>query len=180
MYPIWDTVDQASTRLMSSFAQPMIAPIIRVNAPTATTTVCAARLAEKIGLDRAMRYTPAVTIVAAWIRAETGVGPSIASGNHACSGNWPDLPHAPSRSSRPSISTVVEPALPTAPNTSLKLTEPNAANIRNIAVSRPTSPTRFMMNAFLPAVVALGRSNQNAISRYDARPTPSQPMKVIR
>jgi hypothetical protein len=27
-------------------------------------------------------YTPAVTIVAAWISAETGVGPSIASGSH--------------------------------------------------------------------------------------------------
>src|SRR5881227_77987 len=94
MYPICETVDQASTRLMSSLAQPMIAPIIRVNAPIATTTVCAVALAEKIGLDRAMRYTPAVTIVAAWISAETGVGPSIASGNQACSGNWPDLPHA--------------------------------------------------------------------------------------
>ena len=40
-----------------------------------------------------------MTIVAAWISAETGVGPSIASGSHACSGNWPDLPHAPSSSS---------------------------------------------------------------------------------
>ena len=29
---------------------------------------------------RAIRYTPAVTIVAAWISALTGVGPSIASG----------------------------------------------------------------------------------------------------
>src|SRR5207248_488506 len=141
---------------------------------------CAVALAEKIGLDRAMRYTPAVTIVAAWISAETGVGPSIASGNQACSGNWPDLPHAPSKSSRPSISTVVELALPTLPNTSVKFTEPNVVNIRNIAVSRPASPTRFMMNAFLPAVVALGRVNQNAISRYDARPTPSQPMNVTR
>ena len=28
--------------------------------------------------------TPAVTIVAAWIKAETGVGPSIASGNQLC------------------------------------------------------------------------------------------------
>jgi len=28
------------------------------------------------------KYTPAVTIVAAWINAETGVGPSIAIGNH--------------------------------------------------------------------------------------------------
>ena len=27
-------------------------------------------------------YTPAVTMVAAWINALTGVGPSIASGNH--------------------------------------------------------------------------------------------------
>ena len=26
-------------------------------------------------------YTPAVTIVAAWISAETGVGPAIASGS---------------------------------------------------------------------------------------------------
>ena len=26
-------------------------------------------------------YTPAVTIVAAWMSAETGVGPAIASGN---------------------------------------------------------------------------------------------------
>ena len=40
-------------------------------------------------------------MVAAWIRADTGVGPSMASGNHVCSGNWPDLPHAPSRSMNP-------------------------------------------------------------------------------
>ena len=39
-----------------------------------------------------------MTIVAAWIRADTGVGPSIASGSQACSGNWPDLPQAPSSS----------------------------------------------------------------------------------
>ena len=34
------------------------------------------------GDDRRSRYTPAVTRVAAWIRADTGVGPSMASGNH--------------------------------------------------------------------------------------------------
>ena len=34
-------------------------------------------------LVRATRYTPAVTIVAAWISAETGVGPAIASGSQA-------------------------------------------------------------------------------------------------
>jgi hypothetical protein len=30
------------------------------------------------------KYTPAVTIVAACIKAETGVGPSIAIGNQTC------------------------------------------------------------------------------------------------
>ena len=39
-----------------------------------------------------MRNTPAATIVAAWSRADTGVGPSIASGSQMCSGNWADLP----------------------------------------------------------------------------------------
>ena len=38
------------------------------------------------GWQRTIRYTPAVTIVAAWINALTGVGPSIASGSHVCSG----------------------------------------------------------------------------------------------
>ena len=39
-----------------------------------------------------------MTIVAACIRAETGVGPSIASGSQTCSGNWADLPTAPMKS----------------------------------------------------------------------------------
>ena len=44
--------------------------------------------------------TPAVTMVAAWISAETGVGPSIASGSQVCSRNCADLPIAPMNSSR--------------------------------------------------------------------------------
>jgi len=36
---------------------------------------------SKITEQRIIKNTPAVTIVAAWIRALTGVGPSIASGN---------------------------------------------------------------------------------------------------
>ncbi len=50
---------------------------------------------------RATRYTPAVTIVAAWISADTGVGPAIASGNHTCSGICADLPVAPMNSRMP-------------------------------------------------------------------------------
>src|SRR3954453_10435318 len=45
-----------------------------------------------------MRVTmkmPAVTMVAAWISAEIGVGPSIESGSQTCSGNCADLPIAP-------------------------------------------------------------------------------------
>ena len=38
---------------------------------------------------------PAVTIVAAWINAETGVGPSIASGSQVWRNSWADLPIAP-------------------------------------------------------------------------------------
>ena len=41
-----------------------------------------------------------MTIVAAWIRADTGVGPSIASGSQTWSGNWALLPTAPHRTSR--------------------------------------------------------------------------------
>ena len=33
---------------------------------------------------RISKYTPAVTIVAACIKADTGVGPSIAIGSHTC------------------------------------------------------------------------------------------------
>ena len=44
----------------------------------------------------------------------------------------------------------------------------------------PKSPTRFVTNAFLPATAAEFRSNQNEISRYEQRPTPSQPRNVSR
>ena len=41
------------------------------------------------------KNTPAVTIVAACNKADTGVGPSIASGNHVCKPICADLPIAP-------------------------------------------------------------------------------------
>ncbi len=44
---------------------------------------------------RATMKMPAVTIVAAWINAEIGVGPSMESGSHTCSGTCADLPMAP-------------------------------------------------------------------------------------
>ena len=47
-----------------------------------------------------------MTIVAAWIRALTGVGPSIASGSQVWSGSCADLAKAPTSSSR-QIATIV-------------------------------------------------------------------------
>src|SRR6476646_9590871 len=49
----------------------------------------------KSGDMRATMKMPAVTIVAAWMSAEIGVGPSIESGSHTCSGTCADLPMAP-------------------------------------------------------------------------------------
>ena len=40
------------------------------------------------------------TLVAAWISAETGVGPSIASGSQVWSGTWADFANAPTSKSR--------------------------------------------------------------------------------
>ncbi len=53
--------------------------------------------------------TPAATIVAAWINAETGVGPSMASGSQTCSGNCADFPIAPQKIS--SAAAVMNPGL---------------------------------------------------------------------
>ena len=41
--------------------------------------------------------TPTFTIVTAWINAETGVGPSIASANQVCNPNCTDFPTAPQK-----------------------------------------------------------------------------------
>jgi len=59
------------------------------------TTVNALGACSKIACERETMYTPAVTMVAAWIKAETGVGPSIASGSQMYKGICADFPHAP-------------------------------------------------------------------------------------
>ena len=56
---------------------------------------------------------------------------------------------------------------------------PNVANITISPIRKPRSPIRLTTNAFLAAAAALGRVNQNPISRYEQRPTSSQPMKSM-
>src|ERR1700730_16233403 len=67
----------------------------QVMAPITITKESAACDSSKSGDMRATMKIPAVTIVAAWISAEIGVGPSIESGSQTCSGNCADLPIAP-------------------------------------------------------------------------------------
>jgi hypothetical protein len=58
------------------------------------------------GLVRINKYTPAVTIVAACIKALTGVGPSIAIGNQTCNPTWELLAMAPINKHIPIIVTI--------------------------------------------------------------------------
>ena len=109
---------------MSSLAQPTIAPNSSVTAPTMTTPSCAFGARSKIGPDRTIRYTPAVTMVAAWMSADTGVGPSIASPSQDCSGTCADLPHAPSNSSSPIAVSVPSPSRGAAEKTPANEIEP--------------------------------------------------------
>lgn len=85
---------------MSVWVRAMVAPSIMVSPPTSATTVMAVGDRLYSGERRATMKTPAVTMVAAWIKAEIGVGPSIASGSQTCSGTCADLPTAPVKSRR--------------------------------------------------------------------------------
>src|SRR5216684_3008471 len=80
---------------MSGCTMPILAANIAVVAPMIPTTASAVGAYSNSGDRRATMNTPAVTIVAAWIRALTGVGPSIASGSQVWRGICADLATAP-------------------------------------------------------------------------------------
>src|ERR1700687_3912784 len=83
------------TRLMSLLTRPKRPMKNAVVAPITNTVDRAVSDSSKSGDMRATMKMPAVTMVAAWIRAEMGVGPSIESGSHTCRGTCADLPMAP-------------------------------------------------------------------------------------
>src|ERR1017187_4091011 len=72
--------------------KPMNSAVI---APMTITKDSAVSDNSNSGDMRATMKIPAVTMVAAWINAEIGVGPSIESGSQTCNGNCADLPIAP-------------------------------------------------------------------------------------
>src|SRR6185437_10456293 len=137
-----------------------------VVAPMKVTNSRALGASSYSGEQRQTRNTPAVTMVAAWISAETGVGPSIASGNQVWRPSCADLPIAPTNSSRQSVvstSTCQLPnsiVLPTmdgaAAKTVSKSSEPKMNQTPRIPSMKPKSPTRLTMNALIAAALASG------------------------
>ncbi len=144
-------------------------------APTAITTARAVVESSKSGERRATITTPAVTMVAAWMRAETGVGPSIASGSHVWSRNCADLPIAPMKSSRQASVTASTSRpmkwnfCPTSSGALAKMaskaTEPVSTKTRKMPSAKPKSPTRLTMKAFIAAFTAEGFWYQKPIRR---------------
>ena len=115
-----------------------------------------------------------MTIVAAWISAETGVGPSIASGSQTCSGNWALLPTAPAKSSSATIQIGIgrcarEHRGRARPGCSIESRMFEACRVSTkiamIPSAKPTSPTRLVMNAFLLASAAVRLRYQKPMSR---------------
>ena len=128
-----------------------------------------------IGDSRQTMNTPAVTMVAAWIKAETGVGPSIASGSQVWRPSWADLPQAPMKrrmqsrvivSTRPPKKPMVEPAMCGAAARIAGIeTVPKTRKVPKMPREKPKSPTRLTMNAFKAAALADGLWYQKPISR---------------
>ena len=89
--------------------------------------------------------------------ADTGVGPSMASGSQTCSGNWALLPIAPqkTRSATTTSGTVrvVVGSISLASDAWMFIV-PVLTKIAMIPSAKPTSPTRLTMNAFLAARAA--------------------------
>src|SRR5439155_26844095 len=130
---------------MSHCLSAIVAANSAVNAPTPATTALDTGAMANSRLQRATRYTPAVTIVAAWMGAETGVGPAIASGNQVYRGICADLPVQP-RNRKSVITVMVRPPGASAfgawVNTVPKSSEPVDQKIMNIATMNPKSPMR--------------------------------------
>src|SRR2546427_10214807 len=97
-------------------------------------------------------------MVAAWISAETGVGPCMASGSQIYRGIWADLPVQPRNRKRVIAVAAAPPGRKTAGalvKTVSKSREPRGGEMRNIATRDPKSPNRVTMNRFLPAAALI-------------------------
>jgi len=134
------------------------------------------------------KKTPAVTIVAACIKADTGVGPSIASGSHICKPNCADLPIAPTNKKKqqtkkkfnlkPIKNILKSKKYEHKLNITLYLTLPKITTINAIAINNAKSPILFTSIAFIAALFANILVYQKLINKYEDNPTPSHPINI--
>ncbi len=153
---------------MSVCTSAIVPAISSVLAPITAPASCAAGASSNSTCMRAIRYTPAVTIVAAWISALTGVGPSIASASHVCSGICADLAIAPTSSSKQPATTSASPEWNTcgaAANVPRKSSVCVCLKMKYVPSTSPASPSTLITNALIPAFVAVVRRYQKEISR---------------
>src|SRR5512140_3145978 len=136
---------------MSFCTRPIDAAKIAVAAPTTATTAIELGASVNSAFERATMYTPAVTMVAAWISALTGVGPSIASGSHTYKGSCADLPHAPTNSISVANAITGSPRwnepLRASADTVVYWNDPKYHAMVNMPRMNPASPMRLTMNA---------------------------------
>src|SRR3954453_1659650 len=128
----------------------------------------------------ASRKTPAATIVAAWISADTGVGPAIASGSHTCNGNWALLPIVPpNSSSAAAVTSTVSWLTPTASPTAwmFDVVPPAITMQAKIPNMNGTSPIRVVMNALIAEDEFTCSSYQWPINRNGQIPMTPQPTR---
>jgi hypothetical protein len=107
MKPSWLTVPNARMRLRSYWRSARHPPTSMVMRPTVSTSGRQVGARANAGASRAMRYTPAFTMVAEWRNALTGVGATIAPGSQLENGHCADLVKAPMSTSTSPTSTMV-------------------------------------------------------------------------
>ncbi len=136
--------------------------------PTMATVRRASGASVNRTLVRAMRYTPAVTMVAAWMSALTGEGPAIASGSHVCSGTWADLPTAPPSRRRAAATATPDPVVQSFSAAAISgwiCSVCSCVNSRKRPAIIAVSPTRVTMNALRPQYTFCRSLCQNEMSR---------------
>ncbi len=93
-------------------------------------------------------------MVAACIRADTGVGPAMASGSQTCSGNWADFPMAPMKIASPAQKAYrarVGAPSSTPWRMSVKRKDPTDTDRMMAPMNNPTSATLLVRNALIAA-----------------------------
>ena len=202
MTPTWLTVDQASSRLRSLWAKASTAASSIVTDTAMPSTQRGVWLTERIGKKPASTTVPAATMVAAWMSALAGVGPSMASASQSWNGTCADLPSTPMTTSVRNTARSLASGAPHWVRASPR-TEPFATRLSMHAVGRaqevmtvprlverapvarpmmpstnPMSATRVTRNALCAARRALCRRDQWPMSRNEHQPMTSQPTTV--